>query len=161
MFNAVPGGWMRRAWFGNPRARTEAILIYHFHIGRNTTESGMNLRIMGITGGGGNPTYPTAKISRFAIPIILVSLWGRRTIEDVTVRFAEPTPILSHTITGKSRLHFECITHYTNIFLKAWTYLIAHPCFRADQTRSRDNHPPHICMQTLTVDYQIPPAEGY
>ena len=41
---------------------------------RDTTESGMNLRIMGITGGGGNPTIQLAANSRFAIPIILVSL---------------------------------------------------------------------------------------
>ena len=30
---------------------------------RDTTESGMNLRIMGIAGGGGNPTIQLAKIA--------------------------------------------------------------------------------------------------
>ena len=111
MFNAVPGGWMRRAWFLNPWARTMANLL------STTFTSVVILQKLGCicvllekAGGGGNPTIQIwVANSRFALPIVLVSLWGRHTIEDVTVRFAEPTPVPFPYHRWEEPINSECV----------------------------------------------------
>ena len=67
--------------------------------------------------------------SRFAIPITHIPLWGtphdRRC--DSSIRWADSDPI-PYQHGEEPIITFECFHTLFQRLLKAWTYLIAHPC---------------------------------